>query len=246
MLEGSGHSPHMEAAGDVNRVILESALPGVGLRAGWWSRNRSARTESGARRRGRSGGKPGADQVAAVSRRSRYEQRTVSGRRRAPPEISPFARVILHAVPHARSARKATTKRAGGHHAHLAAHDGEHDRALAALVELADGLGVLAARRRRAPSRRRSRAAARRRTRPRSAAARRASRGRRRGRSRAPRARPRRAPGRRAAPGSARHSTQNAGDGSTVHQRHAPSTPATRLTRAAASAAAWATCVICH
>ena len=130
---------------------------------------------------------------------------------------------------------------AGGHHAHLAAHDGEHDRALAALVELADRLRVLQPGVVAAPPRRRSPAAARRRTRPprqqrvepvEPVGGIEAER---------PRARPRRAPGRRAAPGSARHSTQNARDGSTLHQCHAPSTPATRLTRAAASATAWAT-----
>ena len=58
------------------------------------------------------GGEPGTDQVAAVSRRLRYEQRTVSGRRRALPRFRHPRDAILHAVPHARSARKATTKAA--------------------------------------------------------------------------------------------------------------------------------------
>ena len=141
VLAGSGHSPHMEAAGDVNRVM--ETLPGQRVRTpfeggaaasavvlsalaaeteaypGQFAELRRIvpgnRTQSDAvRRAGHSplgelfgppiprerhtaqrrlapaddpGGKPGADQVAAVSRRLRYEQRTVSGRRRAPPRF---------------------------------------------------------------------------------------------------------------------------------------------------------------
>ena len=129
-------------------------------------RRRDRRQRSASWRADASEGEPGADQVAAVARRSRCEQRTVSGRRRAPPEVRrararSFTRCPTPAARgRRRRARRPSSRRSRGARSRARPSAG-------GLVELADRLGVSAGRARRAPSRRRSTAAARRRTRPR-------------------------------------------------------------------------------